>query len=535
MKALPAKVVLERFGKTKVKRANFENLWQDVYDYCMPRKNDITIQRMQGEQKYIELLDSTAMTSAELLAGTLHGFLTNPSGYFFGLSTGVPEIDNKDAVRKWIQAVVRKIHDVLNNSNFHTEVHELYIDLVTAGTACMYIEEDEETFVRFKTLSLREVYIKENSKGIVHCLYRPYKMSASDLVEEHGLDKLHKKVQDSFKSGKDDQFECLHAVYPQSQVQGNGKFDTKFKFVSQYILVAEKFEIESKGYREFPFVVPRWSKASGEDYGRGPGERALPSAKTANKMRETVLKGAQKAVEPPLQAPDDGFITQIDTRPAGISFYRAGSQDMIKPVFNDTRIDYGFQAIDQERVQIREAFYVDQLKLREGPQMTATEVSERAEQSLRFLGPMIGRQTTECLEPKVERVYNILDRRGELPDTPAELQGVRLKIQYTSVMAMSQRMSELTAIQRTLTNAAPIMSAQPEVMDNLDGDNGFKYIAKICNLPQEFIRDVEKRDGIRQQRQEQQQQMMQAQQEALQAESVGKAAGAVGQLQKAGA
>lgn len=535
MKALSAKVVLDRFGKTRTKRANFENLWQEIYDYCMPRKNDITIQRTQGEQKYVELLDSTAMTSAELLAGTLHGFLTNPSGYFFGLSTGVPELDNKDAVRKWIQAVVRKIHDVLNNSNYHTEVHELYIDLVTAGTACMYIEEDEEYFMRFKTLSLREVYIKENSKGIVNCLYRPYKCSASDLVEEFGIEKLHKKVQDSFKSGKDDMFDCLHAVYPQSKLAGEGKYDTIFKFVSQYILVNEKFVIETKGYREFPFVVPRWSKASGEDYGRGPGERALPSAKTANKMRETVLKGAQKVVDPPLQAPDDGFILQVDTRPAGLSFYRAGSQDRIVPIFNDSRIDYGFQAIDQERTQIREAFYVDQLKLREGPQMTATEVSERTEQSLRFLGPMIGRQTTECLEPKVERAYNILDRRGELPAPPAELKGVALKIQYTSVMAMSQRMSELTSIQRTLTNAAPIMSAQPEVMDNLDGDNGFKYIAKLCNLPQEFIRDVEDRDKMRKQRAEAQAQAMQAEQDAMQADSVNKAAGAVGQLQKAGA
>jgi hypothetical protein len=533
MKSLEPKMIIERLNKLKGRRANWEQLWQEVYDYCMPRKNDITIQRMQGEQKHIELLDSTAMTSLELLAGALHGMLTNPSGYFFGLSSGIPEIDNKDAVRKWLQAVVRKIHDVLNNSNFHTEVHELYIDICSAGTACMYVEEDDKLIVRFSTRSLREVYLMENSKGVVDLVYRCYKASAKDLVDDFGIENLPKKVQDAYRAGKDDSYEVIHAVYPQGNKAGKGQYNSKFGWVSQYVLASEKVDILVKGYREFPYLAPRWSKASGEDYGRGCGEKALPSAKTANKMRETVLKGAQKVVDPPLQAPDDGFITQIDTRPAGITFYRAGSQDRIQPIFNDSRIDYGFQAIDQERTQIREAFYVDQLKLREGPQMTAREVEERVEQALRFLGPMLGRQQYEFLQPLVERVYAMLDRRGDLPEPPAELQGVPLKIQYTSVMAMSQRMSELTNIQRTFTNAAPIFSAQPETMDNIDGDAGVKYIAKICNFPQEMIRDVEKLQEIRKQRAEQQQAMQEAAQTAEQADALNKVAGAAGSMQGA--
>lgn len=510
MKYLDAKQIIEKYGELKGERGNWETLWQDLADFILPRKNNISVQRSEGEKKYVNLLDSTAMTSNELLAGALHGMLTNPSGYFFNLSTGKPALDKIDAVRQWIQDVVRLIHDVLNNTNFQTEVHEVYLDLSAFGTAIMLVEEADDVIIRFSTKFINEIFLKENSKGFVDCLYRCYEATAKDLVDDFGFDNLPKKVQDSFKNGKSNKYEVIHAVYPQSEKFINGKFNKTFKYVSHYVLKADKIDISVKGFREFPYVTPRWSKASGESYGRGPGEKALPSAKTANKMRETVLKGAQKVVDPPLQAPDDGFITQIDTRPAGLSYYRAGSQDRIQPIFNDSRIDFGFQAIDQERAQIREAYYTDQLKLGQGPQMTATEVSERVEQALRFLGPMLGRQQSEFLQPLIERIYAILERRQMLPAVPAELRGIPLKIQYSSVMAMSQRLSEIQNIQRTMQNIAPFASSDPAVLDNIDGDEALKFMARLFNFPQEIIRTQEDVKSIRDARAKQQQEMQEA-------------------------
>lgn len=523
MRYVDAKSIIEKYGTLKGRRGNWETLWQDIADFVLPRKNDVSVERAPGEKKYVELLDSTAMTSNELLAGALHGMLTNPSGYFFNLSTGKPELDKNDAVRKWIQDVVRLIHDTLNNSNFQTEVHEVYLDISAFGTACMLIEEDEDVIIRFSTKYLKEIVADENSKGMIDCLYRCYQATAKDLVDDFGFENVPKKVQDAFNKGKSNKYEVIHAVYPQSKKAGTGKYNSIFGWISQYILKDDKIDLSVKGFREFPYVVPRWSKASGEIYGRGPGEKALPSAKTANKMRETVLKGAQKVVDPPLQAPDDGFITQIDTRPAGISYYRAGSDDRITPIFNDSRIDFGFQAIDQERLQIKEAFYTDQLKLREGPQMTAAEVSERVEQALRFLGPMLGRQQSEFLQPLVERIYAILDRRGMLPEVPAELNGIPLKIQYSSVMAMSQRMSEIQNINRTMQNIAPFVSSDPAVLDNINGDEALKFIARLFNFPQEIIRNQNEVKGIRDNRAKQ----MEAQQQAVQNEQTADSASKV--------
>lgn len=44
---------------------------------------------------------------------------------------------------------------------------------------------------------------------------------------------------------------------------------------------------------------------------------ALPEMKVLNKMNETMLIGAQKLVDPPIQMPDDGYIMPIVTTPGG--------------------------------------------------------------------------------------------------------------------------------------------------------------------------------------------------------------------------
>ena len=516
LSGITAQQALKVFDKLKSKRTNWESNWQELYDYIVPRKNDVVNMSAPGQKKYTNLLDSTAMVSAELLAGTLHGMLTNPVGFFFGLTTGDTQLDQDDTVRQYLQLVVREIHSVFNRSNFQTEVHELYLDLVGIGNACMYVEEDDDYIARFSTRAIREVYAEENSKGIIDTIYRSFPMTPRDLVDEFGLESLPKKIQDLYNKDSEKEFTVLHVVMPRKKAKIAAK-EMPFAYISQYFLTEEKEQISIKGYNEFPYMFPRWTKVSGETYGRGCGEKALPAAKSANVMRETLIRGAQKVVDPPLQAPDDGFTLPINTKPGGLTYYRPGTQDKISPIFNDTRIDIGYQTIDQERSQIREAFYTDQLKLREGPQMTATEVSERVDQALRFLGPMLGRQQAEFLQPLVARVYSILERRGLLPQAPAQLIGKELKIQYSSVMAMQQRMSELQNIQRTLTNITPFASSDPSVLDNLNGDAAVKYIAKLCNLPQELIRNNEDVKQMRQNRaqmQAQQQAMMQQEQQA---------------------
>ena len=118
---------------------------------------------------------------------------------------------------------------------------------------------------------------------------------------------------------------------------------------------------------------------------------ALADIKMLNKMSEVTIRAAQKQVDPPLLVPDDGFMLPVRTIPGGLNFYRSGTRDRIEPLNIGANNPLGLNMEEQRRQAIRAAFYVDQLILEPGPQMTATEVVQRTEEKMRLLGPLTGR------------------------------------------------------------------------------------------------------------------------------------------------
>jgi len=165
------------------------------------------------------------------------------------------------------------------------------------------------------------------------------------------------------------------------------------------------------GFREFPYVVPRYLKASNEIFGRSPGMMALPDVKVLNKMVEVGLKAAQKQVDPPLLVPDDAMMLPIRTAPGSLNYYRSGSRDRIEALNIGANNPLGLNLEEQRRKSIARAFHIDQLQIQESRTMTATEVAQRAEEKLRILGPTLGRLQSELLEPTIIRVFSIMLRK----------------------------------------------------------------------------------------------------------------------------
>ena len=119
-------------------RTTWDAHWQEIADYVQPRKDNIYKSKvLEGDKKGNLLYDASAIHANELLASALHSMLSNPATFFFTLTTGDNDLDLQDDVRVWIQKTTRKIHDVLNNSNFQQEIHEVYLDLASFGTSCM--------------------------------------------------------------------------------------------------------------------------------------------------------------------------------------------------------------------------------------------------------------------------------------------------------------------------------------------------------------------------------------------------------------
>ena len=521
------KGLLSRFDRLQGQRENWETHWQEVADYMQPRKADVTKRRARGDKRMEQIFDSSPIQAVELLAASLHGMLTNPSTPWFTLRFKDEEIENEDEAKLWLEASTDAMYTAFNRSNFQQEIFELYHDLITFGTAAMFIEEDDDDIIKFSTRHINEVFIAENDKGRIDTIYRKFKISARAAIQKFG-EAVSADVQTKAKKDPYEEVEILHSVYPRSDFNPNKKDKANMPFESVYMEYKNGNELSVGGFREFPFVVPRYLKASNEIYGRSPAMTALPDVKMLNEMCKTTIKAAQKQVDPPLLVPDDGFLLPVRTVPGGLNFYRSGTRDRIEPLNIGANNPLGLNMEEQRRDSIRAVFYVNQLMMQQGPQMTATEVIQRNEEKMRLLGPVLGRLQSELLKPLIDRVFAILLRNNMLPQAPEFLSGRDIEIEYVSPLAKAQKSTELQSIMRAVEILGSLANVAP-VFDYVNFDNLVKHLADIVGVPQKILKSQNQVNAERQQAQQQQQEMQQMQQ----LQQVAKVGGDIAPLAKA--
>lgn len=516
--------VVTTYEQLKADRANWDSHWQEIAYYVVPKKDDVFLQQgnIGGEKKGKRVYDASPIHANELLAAALHGMLTNPAVQWFELSTGNPELDKQDAIKKFLQESVRRIHQMLNNSNFQTEIHEFYLDIGSFGSAVLRMEEDDDFVMQFSSRPIWEHYITENHKGQVDGVYRCLRMTVRQIQQRFGEDVFEPHEMHGYLKTPNKELEIIHAVFPRTDIDRTKKNKKNKPIASIYILKAKKKLLEESGFNEFPYVVARWSKISGEKYGRSPAMKAFPDILMINSMMKTIIRGAQKIVDPPLQVPDDGVLGPVRTIPGGTNYYRAGTNDRIEPLTTGARPDIGLDILENVRQRIREAFFIDQLQLNEGPQMTATEVLQRTEEKLRMMGPILGRLHFEFLRPLIDRVFAVMLRKGLLPPAPQELSGANLEVRFSSMIARAQRSSEADNITRVMGTIAPFIEVDPSVMDNIDLDGMVRHVGNIFNVSHEVFKDVEVVEEVRAQRAAVQEQQLQQQQQLGEAEIVNK-------------
>ena len=515
MKTDLTKTLLKRFDRLSAQRQNWETHWQEVADYMMPRKADVTKLRSKGDKRTELIFDSSPLQAVELLAASLHGMLTNPSTTWFSLKFKEDEMDNEDQAKEGLESATETMYAAFNKSNFQQEIFELYHDLITFGTAAMYIEEDEDDILKFSTRHINEIYIAENDKGRIDTVYRKFRLSVRAAVQQFGQG-LSQKIDTIHAKDPYEEVEIVHAVYPRSDFNPKKQDKKNMPFESVYMEYSSGDELSVSGFREFPFVVPRYLKASHEIYGRSPAMTALPDVKMLNEMSKTTIKAAQKQVDPPLLVPDDGFLLPVRTVPGGLNFYRSGTRDRIEPLNIGANNPLGLNMEEQRRNAIREVFYVNQLMLQQGPQMTATEVIQRNEEKMRLLGPVLGRLQSELLKPMIDRCFAILLRNNQFAQAPEFLSGQDIEIEYVSPLAKAQKGTELTSITRAIEILGSLANVAP-VFDYINFDALVKHVADLVGVPQKVLKLQSQVNAEREQQAqlaEQQAQMQQMQQAA---------------------
>jgi hypothetical protein len=495
MSADPAKI-LARLRALKNDRSPFEAHWQDVRAVLLPLVQSFRGQEVKGAKAHEDILDSTGETAVERLAAAMDGMLTNPATEWFALRPADVTARPDHAGAVWLDRVTDILLGIFASprSGFGASKHELFLDEVAFGTACLYVADRPGDLPLYQARPLAECYLTEAADGRVDGVWREFRLTARQAAELWG-DKAGPKVLEAATKEQDKPFDFVHAVYPRRDARAHGhpaRSDT-LPWASCWLSVADKHLVDERGYHEFPFMVPHWATRPGEVYGRGPGMRALGDVKMLQRMSFVTIRAGEQAIHPPLLVADDGVLDVPNLKPGGLNHYRSGvwSVDPIKPLMTGARPDIGEDLMSAVRSRIERAFYIDLLSVMQDPKMTATQIIKLDEETLRVLGPIVARMQAELLAPLIERTFGIAARAGLLPAPPPALQGRELRIEYLSPIARAQKFSEISAIGRTLELVQPLAAFDRAVVDNFDLNAMARHIADVTGVPAQLVTDPE--------------------------------------------
>ena len=532
--AVNAKHLLKRNETLKEDRNLWDSFYRDVVDYIRPRKQTAEESRTPGVIRH-KHYDSTAPHAANTLALVMADTLTPKAIQWFGFK--IPEaspfkqFNNNQNVMNWFKTVEDGVRFALDQSNFYPVINEIYLDFNSFATICMYVEESEMKQKGFNGLTFRALPISsyvfaEDDAGSVDTVMREYELTARQFVQRFPGTKVPDAIAKSLKETPDDKFNFLRVVAPTQDLSSR----VKFPFASVDIMVDKHLVVDERGYKEFPYMVGRWDKASGETRGRGPAAIALDDIKSLNQLRKLELIGLEKAVNPPILAPEDGFIGTVKLGSNSIIYSR--NPNDVRTLPTELRLDLSSLKANDLKQSIRDIYLTDQLNIPRTKQMTASEVSVLRSEMERLLGPTISRFESEVLGPMLNRTVGIMHRTGALPPLPQEIQDLdAIDIEYVGQLARSQKMVEVESIQNWISLIAQFGQIDPRVLQLPDLMAAGRIIAPVLGVPKSVVKGSAQMEEDVEREQQKQAQAEQMQKMGAMAESAGKAAPAMKVMQ----
>lgn len=484
---IKGKNIVKSYESLKKDRSQWETHWEEIARFIYPNQDDDFLgsdtNKLGGEKRTRNIVDPTGPQAMQTLAAGLHGLMTNPASKWFKLTID----DSSKEMESWLRSVEDKMFKELSNSNsaFSSHIHEMYLDFCAFSTACIFIGENRDlNDIIYKAVPLSQIYIAENSDGVIDTAYREINFTASQMKEKFG-DKISDKVKKALEKNRmTEKFLVIHCVKPDKE---NKMFD------SVYVEYQEKNILKEGTYSSFPYGIPRFTKSSNEIYGRGPSMLALPEVKMLNRMKSVLLKITEKIGDPPIALMDDSIIGKLSLVPGGVNYFNkdyAGGK-FVEKIDIAGSPSVTFEMIQESKASIRSIYYLDQIQFTGEHKMTATEVMQRTEERMRMLGPLLGRMQKECLDIIISRTFELLVKQKRVPVFPLGETIKEYNIEYISPIAKAQKQTDAANFERAMSLASPLFSIDPKLVNKVNGEVIIEDVFDLFGLNPEWFRSKE--------------------------------------------
>lgn len=502
-------------------RGTFEEHWSRVARIASPRDDHFNRQTFtQGEQvrrfQYDERAEETLGR-----ATALYGSVTTPGdSKWHKLRQTNDELNKIQAINEYFDIATEVLFKwrYSPKAGFSVGKHEQNRSLLGFGTGALFTGQGSgdprfRVPLWYKAIHLSELFISENQRGFVDKVYRRYKMSGRQIIDEYGESNVPAGSLDQIKRDSETFFDVVHAVRPNPNFDPDSLNPDKFMYISRHWLINRSDDtfLRKGGFRTFPYSITRDTRRPTEQYGRGTLMRVLPAIQMRNQMKRTQIRVWHQASDPALLLRDDSSIDIADVRPGHgvVGGLDASGNPTIQPFVSGANFEVSMEFLIQEGQTIDGAFMLDlflsNADLEGRDRVTATEILERDRERVRIMTPLSDRDETESLGPMIERELDILSEFGLLPEMPPELIEAEgeFDIEFTNPLAVSRRSDEAIGSVQTVQAIMELGQVKPEVLDIVNGDEYGRILARANSSPEALLNSPDEVAEIRQQRAEQ--------------------------------
>ena len=519
---------------------NFRNSWwthwQVLAKFINPRRSiwltegagsmPVPNSMVRGLQINQAIVDPTGTQAMRICAAGMMNGLTSPSRPWFKLRSGNKELEFDQEAQEWFDKTEAGMYAIMQGSNFYDSLSCMYEDLVVYGTAPVIIYEDDIDVIRCYNPAVGEFYLAVSSALRPETLDRQFVFTISQIVEMFGLENCPGEMQSLWAAkGANLDMEKIvaHSIEPNFAIKGvNGKeigrVKGDFAYRETYWLwgSASDKPLSMRGFKEMPFIAPRWAITANDPYGRSVGMDVLPDIMQLQLETMRKAEAIEKQVRPPLLASVELKNEPSSILPGHVTYVANLTQGAgMKPVF-EVQPELQHMTADLQMIQarIKSGFFNDIFLMiaESGKDMTAYEVAQRQQEKMQVLGPVIERFQNEGLSPAIKRIFSIMARKRLLDPPPKSLQGVPIQIEYVSMLARAQRAAATAGMERWVAQLGSLAAVKPDILDNLNEDKFSREYAQLLGVPADLMNSPAAVAQARQARAQQAQQQQEMQQ-----------------------
>ena len=499
--------------------SSMDDAWRDIGDYISPRKNYNRGDNSLDIRETVTLYDSTAVQANQTMAQGQMSYVSPMEERWFAYEPK-EGLKAEPSAQRFYAECSSKIAELVYNSNFYSEIHELYLDRSAYGTGCILVMPNKAgNGFNFQTIPIGSYWICENSEKIVDTVFRELKMTARQMSQEFG-DDVPEEVSVALKNMRqDEKFTVVHAVFPREDRVRSKKDPINKPFASIWFTLETKQLLRESGFDSNPYCVTRYLKWGDSPWGWSPSWMCMADVKQLNALQESLDVLAEVMAFPRMLIPSD-LEGEVDITAGGFTLFNPHSPSQPKEWLTGGRYESGFQRAEAKQKSIREAFHYDLFKMfaQLEKQMTAMEISARQSEKLVQFSPTFARMTTELFNPLLQRAFALANDMSLLPEAPESVIGndgissymEQPAIEYKSKIALAIRSQQASGFMRMMEAVTPIMQIDPSLRHLFKMKEASIGLARTFGVPETWMSSEEEYDAKIQQ----EQQAQQAQQEA---------------------